>query len=92
MIGSFKHKALEKLYTDDSRRGLPHELVERLQLILSVLAQAKQIAELQRPSFRLHPLKGNYKGFWAITVRANWRVVFRFVNETAYEIDFVDYH
>ncbi|MEQ1705357.1 MAG: type II toxin-antitoxin system mRNA interferase toxin, RelE/StbE family [Rickettsiales bacterium] len=92
MIGSFKHKALEKLYTDDSRRGLPPELVERLQLILSVLAQAKQISELQRPSFRLHPLKGNYKGFWAITVRANWRVVFRFVNETAYEIDFMDYH
>ncbi len=92
MIGSFKHKALEKLYTDDNRRGLPPELVERLQLILSVLAQAKQISELQRPSFHLHPLKGNYKGFWAITVRANWRVVFRFVNETAYEIDFVDYH
>ena len=92
MIGSFKHKALEKLYTDDNRRGLPPELVERLQLILSVLAQAKQISELQRPSFRLHQLKGNYKGFWAITVRANWRVVFRFVNETASEIDFVDYH
>ena len=92
MIGSFKHKALEKLYTDDNRRGLPPELVERLQLILSVLAQAKQISELQRPSFRLHPLKGNYKGFWSITVRANWRVVFRFVNETASEIDFLDYH
>lgn len=92
MIGSFKHKALEKLYTDDNRRGLPPELAERLQLILSVLAQAKQISELQRPSFRLHQLKGNYKGFWAITVRANWRIVFRFVNETASEIDFVDYH
>ena len=62
MIGSFKHKALEKLYTDDNRRGLPPELIERLQLILSVLAQAKQISELQRPSFRLHQLKGNYKG------------------------------
>lgn len=92
MIGSFKHKALEKLYTDDSRRGLSLELVDRLQLILSALAQAKLIGELQRPSFRLHPLKGNYKGFWSITVRANWRVVFRFVNETAYDIDLVDYH
>ena len=92
MIGSFKHKALEKLYTDDSRRGLPPELVDRLQLILSALAQAKLISELQRPSFCLHPLKGNYKGFWAITVRANWRVVFRFVNETAYDVELVDYH
>lgn len=90
MIGSFKHKALEKLYTDDNRRGLSPELIDRLQLVLS--APAKLIAELQRPSFRLHPLKGNYKGFWTITVRANWRIVFRFVNETAYDIDLEDYH
>ena len=56
MIGSFKHKALEKLYTDDNRRGLSPELIDRLQLVLSAPAQAKLIAELQRPSFRLHPL------------------------------------
>lgn len=92
MIGSFKHKALQKLYTDDGRRGLPPEQIERLQLVLSALAQAKQISELQRPSFRLHPLKGDYKGFWSITVRAQWRIVFRFVGEIAYDIDLVDYH
>jgi proteic killer suppression protein len=92
MIGSFKHKALEKLYTDDNRRGLSPELIDRLQLVLSAPAQAKLIAELQRPILRLHTLKGNYKGFWAITVRANWRIVFRFVNETAYDIDLGDYH
>jgi len=92
MIGSFRHKALQKLYTDDSRRGLSPELVERLRVILSALAQAKRIEELHRPSFRPHPLKGDYKGFWAITVRANWRIVFHFVDETAYDVDLMDYH
>ena len=42
--------------------------------------------------FRLHPLKGELKGFWAITVRANWRVVFRFEGHDATEVDYVDYH
>ncbi len=43
------------------------------------------------PGFRLHPLIGNRKGFWAITVRANWRIVFRFEDGAA-DVDLVDYH
>jgi proteic killer suppression protein len=44
------------------------------------------------PGFRLHPLKGQMKGFWAVTVRANWRVVFRFADRDALDVDYVDYH
>jgi toxin HigB-1 len=47
---------------------------------------------LDRPTFRLHPLTGDRKGFWAVTVRANWRIVFRFVDGKALDVDFVDYH
>jgi proteic killer suppression protein len=47
---------------------------------------------LNRPSFRLHPLKGEFRGFWAVTVRANWRIVFRFADGKAFDVDFVDYH
>jgi len=43
------------------------------------------------PGFRLHPLKGALKGFWAVTVRANWRVIFRFGTD-AEDVDYVDYH
>jgi proteic killer suppression protein len=48
--------------------------------------------DLNRPSFRLHPLKGDLKGFWAVTVRANWRIIFRFENGKAFDVDLVDYH
>ena len=41
---------------------------------------------------RLRPLKGDLKGFLAVTVRANWRVIFKFENGTANEIDLTDYH
>ena len=43
------------------------------------------------PSFRLHPLKDAFKGFWAVTVRANWRIVFRF-EDGAKDVDYLDYH
>jgi toxin HigB-1 len=44
------------------------------------------------PGFRLHPLKGAFKGFWAVTVRANWRVIFRFAGGDALDVDYIDYH
>lgn len=44
------------------------------------------------PGFHLHALKGDLKGFHAVTVRANYRVIFRFVNGHAFDVDLVDYH
>jgi proteic killer suppression protein len=40
----------------------------------------------------LHPLKGEFKGLWAVTVRANWRVIFRVANGDVQDVDYVDYH
>ena len=67
-------------------------MVERIQVVLAALDAAKAIEELQRPSFRLHSLKGDLKGYWAITVRSNWRIIFRFENSGVFDVDFVDYH
>jgi proteic killer suppression protein len=44
------------------------------------------------PGFALRPLKGELKSFWAVSVRANWRVIFRFVDSDAFDVDYVDYH
>jgi proteic killer suppression protein len=44
------------------------------------------------PGYRLHPLKGDLKGFWAVTVQANWRVTFRLAEGDALDVDYVDYH
>jgi proteic killer suppression protein len=46
---------------------------------------------MDMPGFRLHPLKGRLKGFWAVTVRAKWRVIFRFDSD-AEDVDYIDYH
>jgi proteic killer suppression protein len=67
-------------------------MVERIAVILATLDAAGTIAAMERPSFRLHRLKGNLRGFWAVTVRASWRIVFRFEDGRAFDVDFVDYH
>jgi proteic killer suppression protein len=48
--------------------------------------------DMDMPGFRLHPLKGEFKGSWSVTVRANWRVIFRFADRDAFDVDYVDYH
>jgi len=64
----------------------------KLKQILAVLHAAETIDALNLPTFGLHPLKGDLRGFWAVTVRANWRIIFRFENGSASDVDLVDYH
>jgi proteic killer suppression protein len=92
MIESFKHKGLRQLFEDDNPRGVNPEHVRKIGQILAALYAAQTIEALNLPTFRLHPLTDNLKGFWSITVRANWRVIFRFENSKAFDVDLVDYH
>ncbi len=92
MIRSIRHKGLKRLYETDDPRGVIGEHAEKLRDILARLDAAGDVSDLDLPGFRLHPLKGEFKGFWAVTVRANWRVVFRFTDSEALDVDYVDYH
>lgn len=92
MIESFRHKGLRRLYEDGDRRGVNAEHVAKIETILGLLDVARDIEDMDVPSFRLHPLSGNLKGFWSVTVRANWRIIFRFDDGQAFEVDLVDYH
>ncbi len=92
MIRSIRHKGLKRLYEDDDGRGVSGQHVDRLQDILARLDASTTLTDMDLPGFRLHPLKGELKGFWAVTVRANWRVIFRFAEGDAVDVDYVDYH
>jgi proteic killer suppression protein len=92
MIESIRHKGLRQLFEDDNAKGVNAEHVRKLKQILAALHVAKTIEGMQVPTFGLHALKGDLKGFWAVTVRANWRVIFRFEDGQARDVDLVDYH
>jgi proteic killer suppression protein len=92
MIGSFKDRRLKRLYEAGDRSKLAPEHVEKIENILARLEAAATIEDMNLPGFRLHPLKGDLKGVWSVTVRANWRIIFRFENGTALDVELTDYH
>ncbi len=92
MIRSFRHKGLKRLYESDDSRGVSREHAEKLRDILARLEVANAASDMDLPGFRLHQLKGELAGSWAVTVRANWRVVFRFGDGDVLDVDYLDYH
>jgi proteic killer suppression protein len=91
MIRTIRHKRLKRLFEQDDPRGVNPEHAQMLRDILATLHAAPTLAHLNQPGLRLHALKGQMKGFWSITVRANWRVLFRF-DDGAEDVDYVDCH
>jgi len=92
MIRGFKHRGLKRLYERDDRRGMRPDFADTIQEILTVLDEAAVPQELDLPGYHLHPLKGDLKGFWSVTVRANWRIIFRFEGADAFDVELIDYH
>jgi proteic killer suppression protein len=92
MIRSFKHRGLKRLYDRDDRGVIQPDMLDKVARILTALDSAKTPQDLDIPGYRLHPLKGELKGLWAVTVRANWRIVFRFEGADAYDVELIDYH
>jgi proteic killer suppression protein len=92
MIKSFRHRGLKRLYERDDNRGIRHDLVERVEDVLGRLDAATKVQALDLPGYRLHPLKGDLRGYWSVTVRANWRIIFRFEGEDAFDVELTDYH
>jgi proteic killer suppression protein len=91
MIKTIRHKGLKRLFEQGDPSGVNSEHIGKLRNILATLHAAATVAHMDMPGFRLHPLRGRRRGFWAVTVRANWRVIFRF-DDGAEDVDYVDYH
>ncbi len=82
-----------RLYKSGNGRDVPSSMVQKISDILLAIDEAAHPDEVGLfPGWRLHPLKGELKGFWSVTVSGNWRVIFRFEQGDAFDLDFVDYH
>ena len=92
MIIHFRHKGLQFLYERGNRRRVPSEHVDKIERILARLDKATIPAHMNLPGFRLHPLRGELAGFWAVSVSRNWRIVFRYEGEHVTDVDLTDYH
>jgi proteic killer suppression protein len=61
-------------------------------IFLAVSMSPQRLRRLISLSYRLHPLKADLKGLWSVTVRANWRIIFRFEGVDVFDVELIDYH
>lgn len=92
MIRSFKHCGLKRFYEQGDRSGIRPDLAKTVQEILTLIDDARTPQDMNLPAYRLHKLKGDMKVYWSVTVRANWRIIFRFEVEDAFDVELIDYH
>jgi len=92
VIETIRHKGLRRLYEKNDRGGIRADLMEKVRKILSGLEAANGPEDMALPSFRFHALTGDRRGTYAVTVKANWRVTFRFRDGAACDVDLEDYH
>ena len=96
MIHSWKHKGLEHFFTKGSTKGIQPKHFDKLSEILTVLHAADNLKDLNKISYKLHKLRGNKKGFYAIQVDADWRITFMFAKTakgaSVTLINYEDYH
>ena len=92
MIRTFRHRGLKRLFEEGDASKVRADQVGRIVGILAHLDTALRPRDVDLPGYRLHPLKGGWKGYWSISVSGNWRVVFRFDDGDVFDVDLVDYH
>ena len=88
----FRHNGLRRLHERGDARGLDSTRVARIGRLLDDLEAARKPADMDMPGLRLHSLTGNRRGQWSVRVSDNWRIVFRFEDGEAVDVDLVDYH
>jgi proteic killer suppression protein len=92
VIRTFKHRGLQRFFSNSDYRGIPARFASRIERILDRLDAASKPEDMNLPGFRFHSLKGDRKGCYAVSVSGNWRVTFQFDDEDACDVNLEDYH
>jgi proteic killer suppression protein len=88
-----KGKGLRRLHEDDDASGIKAEWVDKLRDMLLAIDAAERVEETGLfPGWRLHPMKGDLKGYWSLTITGNWRLLFRFEDGDAFDLHIDDPH
>lgn len=94
MIRSISHKGLKNYWAKGDESKLPSTMIPKIRRILDLINDVEEVPQDFEPfrNLRIHPLKGELKDFWSLDVTGNWRIIFKFENGHAYELDLLDTH
>jgi len=93
MIVSFGSKETEKIWEGERVRKIPLEIQQIGRRKLRMINNSQSVTDLRiPPSNRLERLKGKAKDFHSIRINDQWRIVFIWESNNAYEVEILDYH
>jgi toxin HigB-1 len=92
MIRTIRHRGIKRFFQRNDRSGINAEQLPRIVHVMDTLDVATRPQDLDLPGYRLHPLRGDLKGFWSVRITGNYRIIFRMEDGDIYDIDLVDYH
>jgi proteic killer suppression protein len=92
VVKAFRSRTLKRFYEKDDTGGVAPEHVDKVRRILTLLDAAAVAGDMKVPGMKLHPLKGDLKGHWSVTVSGNWRITWRFEGSDVVDVDYLDYH
>ncbi len=93
MLASFGNKDTKKIREGERVRGLSAEIQETAERKLRMLNNSQNLTDLQVPLLnRLEKRKGNFKFFYSIRINDQWRIIFKWKNNNAEEVEIIDYH
>jgi len=94
MIVSFKHKGLQLFWEKGDASKIAPDQRNRIRLMLDAINDANTVPQDLLPfrNWKIHPLQGDFKGYWSLTVKENWRIIFKFDGTNAVDINYTDYH
>ena len=92
MVQKFKHKGLKRLFESGISSGVDPQHADRIRKILALLETSETVEDMDLPGLRLHPLKGDRKGAWAVQVSGNWRITFKIRKGDVFDVNYEDYH
>lgn len=93
MIKDFGDKETEKIWNGIASRKLPTEIQNTARRKLRMIHNAQNINDLRiPPANHLEKLSGNLSGFYSIRINDQWRIIFKWENDNAFEVQIIDYH
>ena len=93
MIKSFLDKESEQLYLTGKSKKIPSTIHKVALRKLDYLNSSYCLDDLKvPPANRLEKLQGDLEGFYSIRINKQYRIIFKFENENAYDVKITDYH
>lgn len=93
MIKSFGDNESEKIWRGIRSKKLPNEIQDVARRKLRMINNASDLNDLRiPPANRLEKLKGDLQAYFSIRINNQWRIIFKWINNDAYDITIVDYH